>query len=198
VARALSPHDQDPEPAVPAVIGEWDVESAVDLPVANDRVVTLELTLRDGDGELLDGAGDGDGGPFVYLHGHENVVPGLEAALRGRRAGDAFEVAVEPADGYGERTTEELIELPLEMFEGEVEPGDELVFETEDGEEAPIWVVEVEGDRVRVDVDHPLAGVRLHYEGRVLDVRDASELELEQGYPQDDDDPFATAEADTA
>lgn len=74
------------------------------------------------------------------------------------------------------------------MFEGEIEVGDELVFETESGEEAPIWVLAIDGDVVSVDLDHPLAGTRLHDRGRVLAVRDASEQELEQGYPLDEDE----------
>lgn len=157
----------------------------MDLPIQNDRVVTLAFTLRDDDGALLETSESEDGVPFAYLHGHENLVPGLEAALAGRRAGDTFQVVVEPADGYGEASPDAVVELPRAMFEDDIAPGDELSFETEDGEEVPIWVIDLDDAHVRVDLDHPFAGLRLHYDVQVLAVRDAAELELEQGYPAD-------------
>lgn len=176
----------------PAIVAD-ELVAVVDLPVAADRVVTVEFVATDDDGEEVDASGE-DGGPLTYLHGHDELVPGLEAALAGKRAGDVFEVVVEPEDGYGEALMEAPLALPRAMFEGEIEVGDELVFETESGEEAPIWVLAIEGDVVSVDLDHPLAGVRLHYRGRVLAVRDASQIELEQGYPLDEDDEADEAE----
>ncbi|HRE90983.1 MAG TPA: FKBP-type peptidyl-prolyl cis-trans isomerase, partial [Myxococcota bacterium] len=176
----------------PAIVAD-ELEATVDLPVAADRVVTVEFVATDDDGEEVDASGEG-GAALTYLHGHDELVPGLEAALVGKRAGDTFEVVVEPEDGYGEVLMEAPLELPRAMFEGEIEVGDELVFETESGEEAPIWVLAIDGDVVSVDLDHPLAGVRLHYRGRVLAVRDAAEIELEQGYPLDEDDEDSEAE----
>lgn len=171
-------------PSNPSLVAFEDPVGELILEVAADRVVSIEYDLHDDTGELIETTG---GEPLTYLHGHDNVVPGLEKALRGKRPGDGFEVVVEAEDGYGEVVMDELLKLPRSMFEDGIEVGDELVFEAEDGEESPIWVVAFEGDWVRVDLDHPLAGVRLHYQGRVVAVRDAAEVELEQGYPLDDE-----------
>ena len=154
----------------------------MNLTIQNDRVATIHFVLKDDDGEIIDSSRE-ENEPLVYLHGHENIVPGLEAALLGKSAGAKVKVVVEPADGYGESTTDELQAMPREAFPEDVEAGDYLVFEGEDGEEMPIWVVEVEDDVVHIDVDHPLAGMRLHFDVEVLEVREATVEELDHGHP---------------
>jgi FKBP-type peptidyl-prolyl cis-trans isomerase SlyD len=64
------------------------------------KVVTLNYTLTDEDGNVIDQSSDAS---FAYLHGANNIIPGLENALEGKAAGDALNVSVAPAEGYGER-----------------------------------------------------------------------------------------------
>lgn len=148
--------------------------------IQKDHVVTLHYILRDDDGDVIDASEAGD--PMIYLHGHESIVPGLEKALDGKAVGDKLKVVVEPEDGYGETTSEELEPLPREAFPEEIEPGMHFLVEDDDGDMCPVWIVEFDDEVVHVDLDHPLAGVRLNFEVEVLDVRPATKNELEHGH----------------
>lgn len=124
-----------------------------------------------------------------YLHGWDNVVPGLEAALEGKQAGDEFDVTVTPENGYGEYDEEMIEEIPLEEFEFDevdvqLEPGMEVEMLDEDGDIVEGTVLEIRDGLAVVDLNPPLAGKTIRYAGQVLDVRDATEEELEWGFPE--------------
>jgi FKBP-type peptidyl-prolyl cis-trans isomerase SlyD len=153
-----------------------------DIIIEPNKYVTLDYELRDEDGEIVD-ASEADGGePIRYVHGYGMLVPGLEAALAGLRAGDEREVVVPAEAGYGEYDDR----LVLEVDRAEVpdstsvQVGDELVAESPDGDELTMSVVEVRDDVLVVDANHPLAGVTLRYSVKVREVREASEQEIEQ------------------
>ncbi|MCU0512769.1 MAG: peptidylprolyl isomerase [Anaerolineae bacterium] len=120
-----------------------------------------------------------------YLHGADNLVPGLEAALEGKAVGDSFDVTVLPEDGYGEYDEDEIEEMDAGDFEdfGELEPGMEIELMDEDGDIYEATVLEVTGSVVRLDFNSPLAGKTLHYTVQVMAVREASDEELEMGLP---------------
>jgi len=153
--------------------------------------VSLDYTLHDEDGELLDSSdaaddeGDGADGegahPIDYVHGYGMLVPGLEAALVGLEIGDEREIVVSAEEGYGEHDEDLVLEVERSEFPdpAKVTPGDEFFAESPDGEDVPMRVVEVKGDSVVVDANHPLAGVALHYKVKVLVVRSATEEEIE-------------------
>lgn len=146
--------------------------------IQNDKVVSLALTLHV-DGELVEEYTAED--PFEYLHGAENVVPGLEAALQGRKAGDKLTVTVPPAEGFGDYDAED-----FETFEkseiGDAEIGMAVVLEDEDGYLFEGVITEIVGETVKVDFNPLLAGKTLNYQAEVLAVRDADEEELEHGH----------------
>lgn len=153
-----------------------------DTVIQPNTFVTLDYELRDDDGDLLDASESEGGEPIRYVHGYGMLVPGLEAALAGLRMGDEREVVV-PADaGYGEYDES----LVLEIERGQlpdpraVQVGDEFVAESPEGDEIAMNVVEVHGDRVVVDANHPLAGMTLHYVVKVRDVRPATDTEIER------------------
>jgi len=150
--------------------------------VANNTVVSLDFTLRDDDGTVID-TSDGTE-PLEYLHGHGQIVEGLERALEGRSAGEQFAVVVAPADGYGVVTNEGAIRVPLnELPEGaEPEIGMEIEAVSPGGESATLFVLEVSDDSVLLGADHPLAGVALHFDVRVLNVRAATKDEIDHGH----------------
>lgn len=150
--------------------------------IAKNRVVAFHFTLKDLQGEQLD-TSRGEL-PMVYLHGHHNLVPGLEQAMEGRSIGDHFDVIVQPQDGYGMPDPELVQQIPLAALEGvdEVQVGMQFQAETADGEVA-VQVIAIEDDTVTVDGNHPLAGEPLHFFIEIRNVRDASEEELELGYP---------------
>lgn len=146
-------------------------------------VVHFHYTLTNDAGEVLDSSEGRD--PLPYLHGHGNIVPGLEAQLEGRRAGDHLRAVVEPADGYGERSDRPLQRVPLGAFPDGVTPeaGMQFLVEGPGGEPMPIWVARVTPDAVYIDFNHPLAGVRLTFEVQIVSMRAATENELAHGHP---------------
>lgn len=141
----------------------------------------MHYTLRDGRGNLVESTEGADGeGPIEWVVGQSMVVPGLEAALEGSTAGDVVNVTVDPEDGYGLRDESDLFEVDKSEFPDSeaIEPGGEFVAEGEDGTSLAMRVVEVREDSVLVDANHPLAGLTLNYEVRVLEVRPATPDEL--------------------
>ncbi|VAW83024.1 FKBP-type peptidyl-prolyl cis-trans isomerase SlyD [hydrothermal vent metagenome] len=151
------------------------------MQIEQNKVVTLNYTLTDNDGNVIDQSNDGS---FAYLHGANNIIPGLENALTGKTAGEKMDVAVEPTDGYGERDAEKTQTVPRNMFpeDAEIETGMQFHAQGPDGETLVVTVVKLEDDTVTVDGNHPLAGVALNFDVEVMDVRDASEEELQHGH----------------
>ena len=151
--------------------------------------VTLDYTLTDDEGDVLDASHEEGGEPIEYVHGYGMLVPGLEAALAGMKSGEAKEVVV-PADaGFGERDEELVLEIDRSEFPDPkaVKEGDEFVAESPDGDEVVMHVVEVKTDSVMVDANHPLAGVTLHYSVKVRELRAATPEEIEDAASELDD-----------
>lgn len=149
--------------------------------IASNTVATIHYTLRGDDGEVLDTSVGGD--PLSYLHGHDNIVPGLERQLTDRAVGDRLTAIVEPAEGYGERRPDGRRSIERAAFPADVQPGMQLFAEDGEGRVLPIWVRAVGEQEVEIDLDHPLAGARLHFEVEVLEVRAANAEELTHGHP---------------
>lgn len=158
-----------------------------ELRVEDGKVVSLRYTLKNASGELLDETGDDE--PLEYLHGADNIVEGLEEALAGRVVGDKLSVVVPPEKGYGVRDEDGVQNVPRNLFpkEEKLETGMEFWTQDEDGDEMPVWVTNVVGDVVTLDLNHPLAGVTLHFDVEVAGVRDATKEEIEHGHPYGDD-----------
>jgi FKBP-type peptidyl-prolyl cis-trans isomerase SlyD len=153
-----------------------------DMQISQDMVVSIHYTLTDKAGETIDSSVE-HGEPLAYLHGHGNIVPGLENALTGKTIGDKFDVSVEPAEGYGEHYAELVQQVPREAFEGveHLEPG--MQFQADTGMGPRLFTItEVNGDTVTVDGNHPLAGEVLNFAIEVTAVRAASEEELSHGH----------------
>lgn len=123
--------------------------------------------------------------PIEYLHGAENIVIGLEKALTNKHAGDKFSVTVQPDEGYGNYDPEDHDDVPREEFEelGELEIGMEMDVMDEDGEYIEAVITEITDEYVRLDFNPALAGKVLHYDVEVVDVRPATEEEIEMGLP---------------
>lgn len=157
------------------------------IQIAANHVVTVEYTLRNASGEVLD-TSDGNA-PLAYIHGTEQIVPGLERELEGLSVGDVKDVVVQPEDGYGVHDPEGVFAVPRSVFpETEaLNPGDTLIGEDSEGSQLPVRIVEVREDSVVIDANHPLAGEVLHYHVAVRDVRPATAEELEHGHPHGPD-----------
>lgn len=156
--------------------------------IEENAVVSLEYTLRDDAGEVVDASEAGE--PLLYLHGHENIVPGLEKALTGKKVGDALKVSVPPAEGYGEVDDRRVVDAAREDLPDDLDPkvGMMLGMETEDGDMIPLTITAVEEQTVTLDGNHQLAGKTLHFEVTVREIRKATDDELSHGHVHGPDD----------
>jgi FKBP-type peptidyl-prolyl cis-trans isomerase SlyD len=155
------------------------------MSIQKDSVVTLHYTLKDDAGEVIDSSDGGE--PLAYLHGHGNLVVGLERELTGKVAGDKLSVKVTPQDGYGERDAAMVQRLPRRQLKGiaKLYVGMKLHAQTQEGPRE-VTVTQVLGDTVTIDANHPLAGKNLNFDIEITDVRDASSEELEHGHVHGD------------
>ena len=151
------------------------------MQIGDQTVVTLHYTLTDNDGKVIDKSEDGS---FAYLHGASNIIPGLEDALTGKSAGEEMSVSVSPEQAYGVRDEAMLQQVPKNMFEdaSQIAVGTQFHAQGPNGEMLVVTVMEVEEEHVLVDGNHPLAGVELNFDVKIIDVRDASEEEVEHGH----------------
>ena len=152
--------------------------------VKRKMVVTIEFVLKDEKGEIIDSSEKS--GKLTYLHGFKNIIDGLEEALEGKKAGDSFTVSVPVEKGYGQRDENMIFTVPKNNFKNEENPVLEKGMEFETNiNDIPIMltVLEVKGDKVKVDANHPLAGKPLYFEVKVADIRDSYNDELVQGFP---------------
>lgn len=151
------------------------------MSIAQDQVVSIHYTLRNDAGDVLDKSADG--APLSYLHGHGNLIPGLERELAGKNTGDKLQVKIPPADGYGEYDKDLVQRVPRRALKGvpNVKVGMRLHAQTEHGARE-VTVTQLTGDLVTLDGNHPLAGQSLNFEVEVADIRAATAEELEHGH----------------
>jgi len=147
------------------------------LKISSDLVVSFHYTLKDEVGAIID---QSDDEPMAYLHGHGQIVPGLERELTGKSAGEKMVVHVLPADGYGEYNAALVQKVPREAFSAipNLQVGMPLATRTRSGGHAQVIVREIGPDAVTVDGNHPLAGKDLFFDIEIVEVRAASEEEL--------------------
>lgn len=171
--------------------------------LTQDMVGAIAYTLRV-DGQVVEEITADEA--IEYLHGAENLIPGLEKALEGKQTGDKFSVMVQPADGYGDYDEAEIEEVPLSEFDeaDALEPGMEIEMVDDEGDVFEATVVEVTDKVVKLDFNPPLAGKVLHYDVEVINVREGTEDEVGMGIPMslldemdfDDDDDFDDEDED--
>jgi FKBP-type peptidyl-prolyl cis-trans isomerase SlyD len=152
--------------------------------IAKNRVVSIDYTLTGEDGTVLD-TSKGDE-PLLYIHGTGSLVEGLETALEGKQPTDHVSVSVPPEKAYGVRDDAIVFSVPRSQFRGvpDLEVG--MQFEVQgDGDAHLVTVVSFDDNEVTVDGNHPLAGLTLHFDVDVVDVREATPDELEHGHVHD-------------
>lgn len=149
--------------------------------VAKHKVVSIDYTLTDGQGTVIDSS---DGGqPLAYIHGTGGIIPGLEAALEGKSPGEHVNAVIAPEQGYGARNESLVQQLARDVFDTDEDIVEGMRFHAM-SEAGPrvVTVVAVEGDQVTIDGNHPLAGMTLHFDVTIADVRDASQEEISHGH----------------
>ncbi|MDR3417749.1 MAG: peptidylprolyl isomerase [Nevskia sp.] len=151
------------------------------MQIADRCVASFNYTLTNDSGEVLDSSSGR--GPLAYLHGAGNIVPGLEKAMVGKQVGDKFNVDVKPEEGYGAHNPALVQVVPRSAFRGvdDLQPGMQFRADSDRGPMSVV-VTDIEGDKVTVDGNHPLAGATLHFAIEVTEVRAASAEEMTHGH----------------
>ena len=147
--------------------------------VTKNAVVGIDYLLTVDDGTEVDKTADR--GPMEYLHGHQNIVPGLEKELEGHEVGDALDITVGPEEGYGVHDPERVVQVKLEQLGFEAEIGAVVSAKLPDGREQHLLIAEIEDDTVTLDGNHPLAGQTLRFEVSIASIREATKEEIANG-----------------
>ena len=149
------------------------------MQIAERTVVTIHYTLTDSKGTVLDSSeGPDSGEPLSYVHGSGMIVPGLEEALLGKSEGDQVKVTVAPEGGYGPREDKLVEKLSRDEFpEGDIEVGMHFRAHGPHGAKV-LTVTAVDAETVTVDGNHPLAGVTLNFDVKVVGVREATAKDM--------------------
>ena len=161
------------------------------MTVSDNKVVaiTYDLSVTDENQQrvLVESAEAEE--PMVFLFGHSGLPEEFENQLQGKNAGDAFAFSLTPEQAYGDYDQQAVVEIPKQVFEidGQLDaqmlsPGNFLPMADNEGNQMQAKVVEVGADNVVMDFNHPLAGMVMHFDGRVQDVRDATSDELAHGH----------------
>ena len=149
--------------------------------IQNDKVVSIGYVFKTATGDELDKSTATN--PFYYLHGHKNIVPGLENALLGLKPGDKKSVVVKASEGYGEIIDELRVETDRSAFPKDADLKEGMQFRADVGDRPMVFLVEsIEGNKVKLDGNHPLDGQDLFFEAEVYEVRAATADELQHGH----------------
>lgn len=151
------------------------------MQITKNSVVSFHYTLNDADGKLLDTSAGREA--FAYIQGQSMIVPGLERQLEGKKAGDAVKAVVPASEGYGDLDPSLVHKVPADRFgDQKVELGMQFQAGSEGGEMGVFTVIGIEDGVVVLNGNHPLAGVTLHFNVEIKDVREATQEELAHGH----------------
>lgn len=153
--------------------------------IAQDSVVAFHYRLSEEGGSEIETSRDGS--PSLYLHGHKNILPALEAAFEGRTSGDTFSVTLSPEEAYGTRRESHLQRIPIKHLmssgTGKVKPKPGMVVSVQTNQGIrQVTVVKVGKFNVDADTNHPLAGKTLTFDIEIMEVRGASAEEKAHGH----------------
>ncbi len=151
------------------------------MKIENNCVVELDYKLMDTRNQTWESSDEG--GPWVYLHGHGELMPALEKELIGKGIGQKLKLELKPEEAYGPYEQDLCTQVPLEAFAevNNLTEGMRLAAEGQDGVHA-VTVKSITDETVTIDANHPLAGQAVKVEVKVLSVREASEEEISHGH----------------
>lgn len=159
------------------------------MTIGDNKVVSLTYILKEAneDGPVIQEVTEDR--PFVYLIGQGGLLPAFLTNIQGLKKGEEFDFVLQKEDAYGLPSEDRVLELDKKIFEieGKVDEemlkvGEMIPMEDQQGNPLNGIVSEVKENSVIMDFNHPLAGMDLHFQGKVIDVRDATEEELEHGH----------------
>ena len=151
------------------------------MQISNNTAVSIHYTLTNEEGEIIDSSVGNE--VLSYLHGTGSIIVGLEKVLDGRSVGDVFTAHIPASDAYGKILEDRVLVISRDMFEGidNIEVGMQFHADVSEGP-GVVTVIAIDGENITIDGNHPLAGMPLHFEIEVIDVRPATEEEIEHGH----------------
>ena len=146
------------------------------------KVIIFNYTLKDENGEMLDSTEKG--GPFSFVTGNQQVLPGLEDALSRMIIGSKKNIKLAAADAYGEYDEGAVQKVKRNLFpeEAELEIGTSYFAHSPEGQHLQFIITEIEDDVITANFNHPLAGKDLEFDVELLDIRDATPEEISHGH----------------
>jgi len=151
------------------------------MQIAEHTIVRFHYDLADEAGQPIESSRERE--PMAILYGAGNVIPGIEKAIEGRRAGERLQVTVPPAEGYGERRDGLTQRVPKKFFNEarKLRPGDSTVLGSNQGPRV-VTVLKIGETVIDVDLNHPMAGRTLCFDIEIMEVREASAEEIAHGH----------------
>jgi len=143
-----------------------------------NTAVTLSFKLFDAENKLIEESPE----PVVYLHGgHSGIFPKVEEALNNKQPGDSVSVTLEPEDAFGEYDAKLVRMEQVSDLPPDISVGGYLVAE-QDGSEVVWRVTDIADGKAVLDANHELAGKRLRFDAKVMEVRPATSEEISHGH----------------
>jgi peptidylprolyl isomerase len=137
--------------------------------IENGKVVSVHYVGKFTDGEVFDSSEGRE--PLQFQVGSGQLIPGFESAIIGKVVGDKVTANIAPEEGYGLVREDLIVSVPLDKMPGDVEVGQALEAQGDNGQSAQVFVKEVNEDTVVIDGNHPLAGKDLVFEIEVVEIQ---------------------------
>lgn len=161
------------------------------MEIGKEKVVSVTYNLSingaEGEGEMVEQVNKEK--PLTFLYGVGNMLQKFEENLSGLQNGDTFKFVINSEEAYGPASEDAIVDLPINIFEVEgkvdwdlLKVGNYIPMQDQQGNRLDGIVLEVGDEKVKMDFNHPLAGDDLYFNGEIIEVREASEEELEQGH----------------
>jgi len=161
------------------------------MPIAKNNVVFIsyQLAFPDEDGqpdvvEIVD-----EKEPMVFIHGLSGLPEAFEKNLLGLNEGDIFDFSISAEDAYGNVDPNAIIQLPKSIFQAEGQSADDILqvgnfipMTDDEGNRMQGLVVLIEDETVTMDFNHPLAEKTLMFQGKILNIREATPEEIAHGH----------------
>ena len=163
------------------------------MTISKNKVVTLHYTLRNGspDGTMIEETFGAN--PISFIFGIGQMIPGFEANLKDKKEGEEYAFLLSPEEAYGGQKPDAIIDIPKANFKGQdgkideetIQVGKPVRMKNQEGKVFQGAIIEDKGDFLVVDFNHPMAGMSLHFNGKIVAVREATPEELDHGHVHD-------------
>ncbi len=156
------------------------------MKISDKKLVTLEYTLKDSNSINIDNSKDS--GPFVYIHGMDETLPGMEEILEGQEVGFTFDGEIPCEKAYGKRDKDQFVPVPKDEFEDfdDLEVGMHLSIMNNYEEAQEMEIIAIDKENVTIDANSPYVDMDIKFTCKITEVRDATEEELKEAQEEHD------------